>query len=71
MAPSHSTHHPRGPQLWYLQSCVVAADVVGDEAALPNDCGIQLGLGSGFISFPRLGGLETGWGQKKQRKEGV
>lgn len=38
------------------QSCVVVVDVAGDEAALLNDHCIQLGLGSGFIDFPRLSG---------------
>lgn len=51
------------------QSCVVVVDVAGDEAALLNDHCIQLGLGSGFIDFPRLSGLGTGcWKKTHKRK---
>lgn len=53
----------------YLQSCVVVVDVAGDEAALLNDCSIQLGLGSGFIEFPTLSGSGTGWWKKTHKKK--
>lgn len=52
-----------------LQSCVVVVDVAGDEAALLNDCCIQLGLGRGFINFPRLSRLGTGWWKKTYKKK--
>ena len=44
-------------------------EVAGDEAALLNGCCIQLGLGRGFIDFPRLSGLGTGWWKKTYKKK--
>ena len=67
--PLPTPSHPWGSRSQHLQSCVVVAHVVGDEVALPNDCCIKLGLGSGFISFPRLSGLGKGWGKKTHKEE--